>query len=91
MYSTKFNDHKNAQAQINHYRDGRTTLQSYNTELIEVKDNWIRVLILWDSNTSRRHMGWFAKLYNLDYQTLKSLALNNYKMNVETGEVMAIA
>lgn len=85
MTQVKFNEHKSAQASINYYIDGTVALQSYQTIVVEMRENWIKVNGLY-SATTRKHIGWFAKMLNLTYQDLKRLYEDNKIYNISTGE-----
>lgn len=84
----KFDDHKYAQAWIDDTRsDGATLLISYRTVVIVVTpDGWLHCTGTY-SATTRRHIGWFMRLYGLSYHTAKALYETETEMNIHTGEV----
>lgn len=86
MVQVRFEEHKNAQASINYYIDGTVALQSYSTIIVEVRAGWIYVNGLY-SATTRKHIGWFAQMFNLTYQDLKSFYENGVIYNIYTGEI----
>lgn len=86
MIQIKFEEHTNAQARINYYTDGTVALQSYNTIVVEVREGWVKINGLY-SATTRKHIGWFAKMLNLTYQDLKRLYEDNKMYNVYSGEI----
>lgn len=87
MTQVRFNEHKNAQACINYYADGSIALQSYSTIVVEVTaDGWVNVNGLY-SATTRKHIGWFARLLDLTYQDIKNFYENNITFNYLTGEI----
>jgi len=85
MTQVKFKEHTSAQASINYYTDGTVALQSYQTIVVEVRENWIKVNGLY-SATTRKHIGWFAKMFNLTYRDLKQLYEDSKIYNMSTGE-----
>lgn len=85
MVQVKFEEHASAQARINYYTNGMVALQSYNTIVVEVNEGWVKVNGLY-SATTRKHIGWFAKMLNLTYQDLKSFYEDNMIYNIYTGE-----
>ena len=90
MTSKKFDEHKSAQAQINTYNDGSFALQSYETIVAEIdKDGWLQVNGLY-SRTTIKHIGWFMKQLGFTYQLAKHLCKNNLRMNIHTGELVAV-
>lgn len=79
-----------AQAQVVEFADGHKRLVSYVTTVAEITaDGWLYIHGLY-SATTRRHIGCFMRELGLDYQTAKALYLNNYKMNIHTGEVKSV-
>ena len=83
----KFNDHKYAQAWIDTTADGKTILISYRTVIIVVtSDGWLHCTGTY-SATTRRHIGWFMRLYGLSYHTAKFLYETDTEMNINTGEI----
>ena len=86
MVQVKFEEHKNAQASINYYTDGTIALQSYSTIVVEVRTGWVYVNGLY-SATTRKHIGWFARMLNLTYQDLKHFYENDMIYNIYTGEI----
>lgn len=90
MKITKLANHPYAQAQVNSYYDGDITMISYNTPVILIRDGWLECTGLY-SRTTIKHIGWFMREYGFgDYQLAKSLYLNDYKMNIHTGEIVKI-
>lgn len=87
MISKKFDEHKSAQAVINYCNDNYVNLQSYKTIVVEIIDNWLIVNGLY-SATTRKHIGWFMRLYGLTYQDAKMCYENNLMINIETGEIL---
>lgn len=88
MISTKFTNHKNAQATINYYDNGRITLQSYTATVAEIENDWLTIHGLY-SATTRKHLSWFMKMLGLTYQDAKACYENNLTMNITTGEVVS--
>lgn len=86
MYSKKFEEHKQAQAQVNYYDDGSFALQSYSTIVAFVDPyGWLRIHGLY-SRTTIKHLSWFARMIGTSYQTCKTLLADNMEMNIHTGE-----
>ena len=87
MTKTMFERHEKAAACILYYDDGSFTLKSYNTIVITVNaEGWLHINGLY-SRTTIKHIGWFAKLVNLNYSTLKQLLLDNVDININTHEI----
>ena len=88
MLIRKFADHKYAQAEIHEYPDGRMTLISYVTPVIEIdKEGWLHVNGLY-SMTTIRHIGWFMRELGFTYQLAKQLYADHKDFNIYTGEVI---
>lgn len=87
MKTMKIAGHESAQVCINLYNDGSIALQSYATIVAEInKDGWMKINGLY-SATTRKHLGWFGKMYGVSYQEIKSFYINDYIYNINTGEV----
>lgn len=76
---------------------GDIYLFSYTTCVAAIVDGWLEVYGLY-SATTRRHIGAFMREYvtwpNGEkgcYQDAKKLFENNFRMNVETGEVEEVS
>jgi len=83
-----------AQAHVEIDADGNTYLFSYRTLVIELTaDGWLTCTGTY-SRTTIRHIGAFMHEYvefpngsRGDYYTAKRCFTENYRMNVETGEI----
>ncbi len=90
MTTYKFNDHQSAAARIILHDDSSVSLLSYKTVVAYVSsDGWLTINGLY-SMTTRKHIGWFMKEYDLDYATARALFENHQTMNVYTFEVRDI-
>ena len=84
-----------AQACVRTYDNGMIVLQSYNTDVIYIIDDWMTVTGIY-SRTTIRHISAFMKEMsakygvNLTYQMVKLCWRDNYRMNLTTGEVEQI-
>ena len=84
-----------AQACVRTYDNGMIVLQSYNTDVIYIIDDWMTVTGIY-SRTTIRHISAFMKEMsakygiNLTYQMAKLCWRDNYRMNLTTGEVEQI-
>ena len=88
MEIRKFADHKQAQATIIVYDDGRQMLVSYVTPVIEIdNEGWLRVNGLY-SMTTIKHIGWFMRELGFTYQLAKQLYNDRKEFNIYTGEVI---
>lgn len=93
----KLSAHPYANAHVELYQNGTIALYSYNTCVAEIDVNgWLTVNGLF-SNTTRRHLGSFAKEYikfpngqSGDYYLMKWCVTNNLRFNVNTGEIEEI-
>ena len=84
----KLKNHPYAQCSVTVYPDGSVVFTSYNTDVIYIdKDGWLYVSGLY-SATTRKQIGWFLKEYvpALSYYDIKSLYLNDWILNIYTGE-----
>lgn len=87
MHAMKFEGHEKAQAQVLYYDDNSMALRSYSTIVATVdSEGWLHVNGLY-SPTTIKHLGWFARMLNTSYHTMKTLLLDNKDMNLVTGEV----
>ena len=67
---------------------GNIYLWSYHTLVIVVEDRKVYVNGLY-SQTTRRHIGAFAKEYlGMDYNLMKNIYNDNYILDLETGELI---
>lgn len=96
MTISKFDGHKNANAyHIDYEFTGREALQSYNTIVIEsiydYANKRLRHIIhgLY-SATTRKHIGWYAKVQCLEYSDFKWAYEHNCDIiqDYETGEII---
>ena len=80
-----------SQAHIEILDNGEIHLFSYVTLVASIdSDGWLTIHGL-HSMTTRKHIGAFCKEYaNCDYHTAKTIYNDNYKMNIETGEVLPL-
>ena len=81
-----------AQAQIRDYSDigsDLMVLQSYSTDVIIVRGDWLECTGLY-SMTTRRHISRFLDEYypGINYYSVKPIAGTGHKMNVRTGEIV---
>lgn len=94
----KFEGHNKAQSYLKVYDDGVITFISYTTMIAKIdEDGWLTVVNWYGSNTTIRHIGWFAKWINkninvcgennLCWQDLKDMYDRGYRYNVITGEI----
>lgn len=82
---TRFAGHEHAAAYYDTF-DHHRYLVSYSTIIMGVsRDGWMYINGLY-SATTRKHIGWFMKLYNSSYQFAKQLYENNKEYNIWTGE-----
>ena len=87
MHAMKFEGHEKAQAQVLYYDDNSMALRSYSTIVATVdSEGWLHVNGLY-SPTTIKYLGWFARMLNTSYRTMKTLLLDNKDMNLVTGEV----
>ncbi len=87
----KIKGHESAQARI--YTDdiGTTALISYTTTVVVVDaEGWISVRGLY-SATTRKHIGWFMRMFGETYQFAKQLYTDGKEYNLYTGEVRDVA
>lgn len=84
----KFPEHEASAAKLVKDDTGAITgLISYNTRVITIDaDGFMTVNGLY-SMTTRKHIGWFMRLFGMHYQTAKHIFEDGYQMNVYTGEV----
>jgi hypothetical protein len=80
-----------AQAKILRFEDGTVQLMSYATVVATVdRDGWLEIHGLY-SMTTRKHIGAFMReVVHMDFATAKQLYNDGYRMNIHTGEVIAI-
>lgn len=88
MTIEKFTDHKYAHAHIEYKQDGTIVLVSYTTPVIVITaDGWLHCSGLY-SATTRRHIGWFMRMYGLSYKLAKMSYELNFDYNINTGEIV---
>lgn len=81
-----------AKVEIREYvNPGAIDLISYKTRVATISpDGWLTILGLY-SHTTRRHIGAFMREYTgCTYQTAKQLYLNDWKMNIHSGEIVPV-
>jgi hypothetical protein len=87
----KLNAMPYAQAHIEIDECGNSYLFSYTTLVAQIEEGWLTVFGLY-SQTTRRHIGaYMAEMTGyLNYYNAKEAYEGNYKLNVETGEVVEL-
>ena len=87
----KLNAMPYAQAHIEIDECGNSYLFSYTTLVAQIEEGWLTVFGLY-SQTTRRHIGaYMAEMTeHLNYYNAKEAYEGNYKLNVETGEVVEL-
>ena len=79
-------------AMVRLWDDGSKSLVSYSTTVAEIdKDGWLVVYGLY-SATTRKHISAFMSEHTcgLHYYDAKKCYLDNYKLNIYTGEIMEL-
>lgn len=76
-----------AQAHIIHLDTGDTVLVSYKTEVAGIKNGYLYCNGLY-SNTTRRHIGAYARQFGSTYQEFKKAYEHDTMIDIETGEEM---
>ena len=91
MMYQKFAGHEQAAAHLVYdERHNIRGLLSYSTIVITVdSEGWMTVNGLY-SRTTIKHIGWFMREIGSSYQTAKQIYIDNYKMNIYTGEVLPL-
>ena len=85
MKAGKFEGHKSAAARITE-NNGNYALISYSTTVAELsRDGWLTIHMLY-SRTTIKHIGWFMRELNSNYQFAKQLFMDGYQYNINTGE-----
>lgn len=79
------------QAYVTVDEHGAISLVSYSTTVIVIDPmGWLTCSGTY-SATTRRHIGAFMKEYtNMNYYTAKDAYLNNYAINIYTGEIIKL-
>ena len=81
-----------AQAHVNIDCYGAITLVSYKTEVINIDpQGWLTCSGTY-SQTTRKHISAFMREYapNFSYYTAKEAYMNNFTINIYTGEVQSL-
>lgn len=81
-----------AQAHVEISDNGVITLFSYVTRVAEIDaDGFLTVFGLY-SMTTRKHISAFVREYtdNVDFAMAKACYTGNYKLNIETGEIIEL-
>ena len=79
------------QAYVTVDENGAISLVSYSTTVIVIDPmGWLTCTGTY-SATTRKHIGAFMKEYtNMNYYTAKDAYLNNYTINIYTGEIIKL-
>ena len=89
--SYRLKSHPYAQCIVKEINNYKLILQSYSTDVIIFnKRTGILTCTGLYSMTTRTHITWFLKEYfpSLEFKTIKTIAINNLKYNVYTGEII---
>ena len=92
MTTAKLNKIPYGNVKVRLWDDGSKSLVSYSTTVLEIdKDGWLVVYGLY-SMTTRKHISAFMNEFvsGLDYYDAKQCYLNNYKLNIYTGEIVEL-
>ena len=91
MVEKKLREMPYAQATVIKYISGKIVLRSYETDVATITDGWLYICGLY-SMTTRKHLKAFCKEYTpiSDFQTIKAIAEQRLRYNLNTGEVESI-
>lgn len=83
-------NHPYANAHIESNEYNGVTLYSYSTPVVNISwSGWVKVNGLY-SMTTRKHISYFMREFDLSYQLAKELYEKNLKYNIYTGEITGV-